>query len=210
MKLYGHFMSSPANQARYVASALGVAHDYEHVDLMQGQQKTPEFLSVNPVGKVPALEDGAYKLSESNAISRYLASKNDGKLYSRDLQESAKIDQWMDFATQHVRMSVGKVLFNKMFAPMMDMPSDENAIAEGRNHLDAQLPIINEALGRNPYLTGSEFTIADIAMVAAMDPFEVIEYDASAFPNVDKWRKSMMAQDWYQNVHSHYAAEMQG
>lgn len=210
MKIYGHYFSSPANQVRYTASALGQDFEYQHVDLQQGDQKTPEYLAINPYGKVPAMVDDGYTLAESNAISRYLACKHDGKLYSRDLKECAKIDQWMDYSSQHIRANGGKILFNKFFAPMIGIEPDEKSMAEGRELLEGNMAVVEQTLGQHAYIAGDNLTIADIGLTAAMDPFEMIEFDTSPYANVNKWRANNMAADWYQNIHARFAAEIEG
>jgi len=208
MKIYGHFMSAPANQVRLTASALNLDFDYQHVDLMQGAHKSPEYLAVNAFGRVPAMDDDGFKLAESSAISRYLACKTDCDLYPNNSKARGEIDQWMDYAAHHVRANVSKVLFNKIFAPMMDMPVDEQSMKDGRQFLDNALPIVNEALGKHSYLTGDKMTIADTAMIAALEPAETIEYDVSPHANIKKWRDGIMGQDFYKRVHNHYAEEM--
>ena len=210
MKIYGHFFSAPANQVRLTASALGVDHEYRHVDLGQGEQKTPAYLAVNPFGRVPALEDDGLTIGESGAISRYLACKNgDCSMYPNDAKKRAEIDQWMDVAAHHVRTNMAKVLFNKMFAPMFDLPVDEKSMADGQEALDANMPPIDAALSKTDFIAGDTLSIADTAMLAAMEPFETIGYDISSYTNIKRWRDNAMAQDWYKNVHPHYAAEMQ-
>lgn len=208
-------MSAPANQVRLTASALETAHEYHHVDLMTGAQNEPAFRAVNPVGRVPALVDDGFHLGESNAIARYLALKSDSKLYQaptqttpeENLQKRAEIDQWMDFAAHHIRSNMGKVLFNKVFAPTFGMETNEKSMTEGVAGLDRDLPTLEAALEKSPYIAGAQKSIADIALLAAMEPFDMIGYDVSGFSHVDAWRKKLSAEPFYQNVHAHYAAE---
>jgi len=176
---------------------------------MQGQQKTPEFLAINRFGKVPALEDDGFQLAESNAISRYIACKQNCDLYPQNAQKRAEIDQWMDFSSLHVRANAGKILFNKLVAPMQNMPVNEQAIAEGQEFLNASLATVENALEGHAYLTGETETIADIAMTAALDSMEKIEFDLSPYPNVQKWRNNSMSKSWYTDVHSHFGAEIE-
>ncbi|MGF1544505.1 MAG: glutathione S-transferase family protein [Parvularculaceae bacterium] len=208
MKLYGHFMSAPSNQARLSASAIGVDVEYVHVDLTQGDQRKPEHLAVNPFGKVPALEDDGFRLSESGAISRYLAARENSPLYPADPQRRAVVDQWMDCASIHVRMNMGKILFNQVFAPLLGRESDPASIEEGRQFLAGLLPVIDERLAGTAHLCGDAPTLADIAMLAAVEPFDMIAVSFDPYPNVEKWRDALMATDWYRAVHDHYGAEL--
>ncbi|MEM8772000.1 MAG: glutathione S-transferase family protein [Pseudomonadota bacterium] len=210
MKIYGHYMSAPANQVRLTASALGQDYDYVHVDLGAGEQKSPDYLTVNRFGRVPAMDDNGFKLAESGAISRYLACKSDCAAYPKDPQKRAEIDQWMDFSAHHIRANMGKVLFNKVFAPMFEMEADQKSLDEGVENLNNNLPVLDAQLAKTPFATGDALTIADTALISAMEPFEMIEYDLSATPNVAKYRERIAGEDWYKNVHAHYAAEMNG
>ncbi len=209
MDIYGHFLSAPANQVRLSVSALGVEANYHHVDLMTGQQKTPEFQAVNRFGKVPALVDGELKLAESNAICRYLGQKVGGDCFPADPAQQAVVDQWMEFSAHHIRANMSKVLFNKLFAPMMNMPIDENSLREGQDFLNQYLPMVEQQLGQSSYVTGESMTLADVALISAMEPFEKMEFSLADYPNISAWRSNIMAQEFYQKVHAHYGAEME-
>ena len=76
LKIYGADLSGPANKVRFVANYLGLKYDYVVVKLREGEHQKPEFLKINPIGKIPAIEDDGFTLFESNAICRYLADKN--------------------------------------------------------------------------------------------------------------------------------------
>lgn len=208
MKIYGHFMSPPTNQARLTASAVGVAHEYVHIDLTKGAHRAPEYLAINPYGRVPALVDGDLKLAESCAISRYLASKAKSDLYPEDVAERAIVDQWMDYAAHHIRANMGRILFNRVVAPLMGVEVDERSIKEGGQALDANMPIVDAQLAKSRYVAGGRMTIADTAMTAAMEPFEMLGYSIENFPNVVRWRNAIMAEPFYKKVHDRYGAEM--
>ncbi len=209
MKIYGHFLSAPANHVRLAASALGVDHEYVHVDLLAGENKSPAFLAVNPFGKVPALEDDGYTLSESCTIGRYLATREKSDLYPDEPKARGEVDQWSDFAAHHIRTNMAKVLFNKVFAPTMGREPNTASMEEGRNFLSQQVPHVEARLADRDYLCADRLTLADIAMLAAMEPFDLIEFDLAPYPNVKAWRERLMANDWYKRVHNHYAEEMQ-
>ena len=209
MKLYGHFFSAPANHVRLAASAMDIAHEYVHVDLMKGEQHEEAFKSVSTFGKVPVMDDDGFTLGESGAICRYLAAKSGSPLYPEDIKTRAHIEQWMDYAAMHVRMAMSKVLFNTLFAPMMGREIDENSMQEGRDMLSTQLPHVERALGEAKYLAGDALSLADVAMISAMEPFEMINISLEDYPHIDAWRKAIMASDWYTRVHAHYGAEMQ-
>jgi len=110
MKLYGNPMSSNARRAYMAALQLG--HEPEHivVDLAKGAQKAPDFVAMNPNGKVPVLVDGDVVLWESIAIMQYLADKTPGQtLYPPDLVERARVNQWLAWTTAHWGLAVSQL-----------------------------------------------------------------------------------------------------
>ena len=137
LKIYGSDLSSPVNKVRFVANYLGLKYDYIIVKLREGEQNKPEFLRINPVGKIPAIDDDGFCLFESNAICRYLADKNQSAIYPKELKERANVDQWLDFGSMHVGAAVSKVVYNRIFAPMRKIEVDERSIKEeiGRAHV---------------------------------------------------------------------------
>jgi len=87
--IYYHPLSFPALAPIFGAEAMGVKYDKKLVDLVKGEHKTEDYLAINPYGKVPALVDGDFTLSEGNAILRYLARRENSALYSGDAQTQA-------------------------------------------------------------------------------------------------------------------------
>jgi glutathione S-transferase len=203
MKIYGNNFSFNSNKVRFAANALGLNYEFESVDLAAGQQRTPEFLKINPSGRIPSLVDGAFTIFESNAIIRYLAEKNNSSLYPKDLQTRSIVNQWMDFGSIHVGGAVGKILFNTIIYKMVGAPIDERSLTEGRQFLTNHLKLIESQL-KSAYITGTEMTLADIVLIAALDPCEVLGFDISAYPKVSAWRKKLQAQAFYQKLYTSY------
>src|SRR5690242_20979121 len=90
MELYFHPMSSNARVARMTAVALGIKPELVPVDLQKGEQKKPDYLALNPNGKVPTLVDGSTVLWESVAIAMYLADKTPGRRSIRATRSSPR------------------------------------------------------------------------------------------------------------------------
>ena len=74
LNIYGHFLSMPTNKVRLCVSYLGLPHDYHHIDLQKGEQQSPEYLKINPAGRVPAIDDDGFLLSQSDAICKYMCA----------------------------------------------------------------------------------------------------------------------------------------
>ncbi|MCA8887760.1 MAG: glutathione S-transferase C-terminal domain-containing protein, partial [Parvularculaceae bacterium] len=105
---------------------------------------------------------------------------------------------------------MSKILFNKIFAPMIGLPVDEKSMADGEKFLTANLPSVDAALAGRGFIVGDALSLADIALIAAMEPFEMIGYDMSKFENIVAWRNRLTGEAFYTHVHERYGAEMAG
>ncbi len=209
LKIYGSDLSGPANKVRFVANALGLKYEYIAVNLREGEHQKPEFLKINPVGKIPAIDDNGFYLFESAAIMRYLADKEKSDFYPKDLQQRAIVDQWIDFGSHHVGGAVSKVVYNRVFAVRRGLPVDENSVKEGFAFLDRFLPIVDHQLGQSKCLAASRLTLADFNLLAVLDPCEIAGVDISKYKNLIAWRNELKKQDFYTKCFKEYGEALQ-
>ncbi len=208
LNIYGHFMSMPTNVVRLCVSFLKFPHEYIHVDLQTGEHLKPEYLKINPAGRVPAIEDNGFFLSQSDAICKYVcALSGPSGFYPEELQEQAKVNQWNDIASKHILPAIGRIFFNKIVADLVGAKKDPDSIVVGENMLARDLPLCEEALIAHAFLVGDKLTLADITLIAALEPAEMIGFDLSVYPALNTWRQTIMERDFYQRVHSHFGAE---
>ena len=208
LKLYYHPLSFPALGTLFTAEAAGMEYESHIVDLQKGEHKTPDFLSINPMGRVPAMVDGDFKLSESVAIMRYIGRKSGSGLYPKGIEAQAEVDQWTDFSIHHVRSAMGRVQFNRVVAKFFGAEPDEKSLEAGLNFLATNLPFIEERLSKQPFLCGDSMTIADTALLSALEPADMCGFDLSPYPTIKAWRETRMSETFYTNVHSHFGAEL--
>lgn len=103
MKLY-HFPSPNPQKITFALHELGLECEIVPVDLSKGEQRKPEFLALNPFGRVPVLVDGDQKLWESHAILAYLGDKT-GKLWPTTAAGRADALRWLFFLEPHLAVS---------------------------------------------------------------------------------------------------------
>lgn len=159
--------------------------------------------------KIPAIEIDGFNLFESNSINRYLATISNSSLYPQDAKKRAVIDAWMDYVSIHVGQALGRVLFNRAFAPMTGQKVDQESIRVGLEFLDKYFPIIEKQLSQNPYLTGKEFSLADINLLAVLDPCELAQISIDKYPSIKKWRTGLKSQPFYQKCYKDYSQFVQ-
>ncbi len=208
IEIYYHPLSFPSLAPVFTAEAAGIEYATKLVDLSKGEQSSAEYLAVNPFGKVPALKDEDFALAESASIMRYMARKNQSELYPEGIHAQAKVDQWMDYIHHHIRTNIGKVHFNRSLAPMFGAEVDEKSLSDGLRFLANNFPAIEDCLSQQPYLCGDVMTLADIALVAALEPIDISKIDISEYPALTRWLADRRGETFYTNVHSHYGAEL--
>ncbi|MEP1229444.1 MAG: glutathione S-transferase family protein [Litorimonas sp.] len=207
--IYYHPLSFPSLAPVFTASAMNADYQLHLVDLANGEQSSAEYLAINPFGKVPAMKNDNVSIGESAAIMRYMARKSNSDLYPQnDVAAQAKVDQWVDYVNHHVRGPVARVHFNRKLAPLFGLEPDLDAIATGEKMLEANLPILEKTLSETAFLCGETMSLADVALVAALEPVEMSNIDMSAYKTLSAWRTARRSEAFYTKVHSHYGAEL--
>lgn len=208
LTIYGSDLSGPANKVRFVANYLKIPYEYRRLNLGEGEQKQEWFLKINPVGKIPAINDDGFCLFESGAIVKYLCGKSPSSLYPQDIKQKAIVDQWIDFANLHIGVNVSKVVYNRVFAPRRGWTVSQESIADGEKFLGQYLPLLNNQLAQFKYLAGAQITLADITLLSALDPCEVASIDLGSYPNIVAWRQNLKTQDFYTQCHKEYGESL--
>jgi len=183
LRIYG-IARTRAFRALWMAKEAGV--DYEHLPVEIGDDgaRTPEFLAINPNGRLPVIVDGDFVLFESLAITLYLAKKHSlGKLYPATLEGEAKAWQWSLWALTEVDRGVNIWSLNAVRLP----PQERDAARrdEALKVLAAPFKVLDAAVAEQDYLIGDDFTVADLNVAAVIS--RAIDMDLSAVPNLSAW-----------------------
>ncbi len=209
IKLYGLGLSFNVSKVRYCLNYLNLTYDWVQTNPIDGENKTPEYKNISPTGKIPAIDIDGFKLFESSSINRYLAAANNSPIYPQDAKKRAVVDAWTDYVGIHVAQALGRVLFNRVFAPMAGKPVDQESIRVGLEFLDQYFPILENQLSQNPYLAGKEFSLADINLLAILDPCELAQISIERYPAIKKWRAGLKSQPFYQKCYRDYTQFVQ-
>ncbi len=195
MKLYG-FPGSPNTwKVRAVAAHLQQPIEFSIVDLAKGQQRTPEYLAINPTGRTPTLVDGDFKLWESTAIMMHLASLKPNSLFPDDPRTRADIARWQSWQLQHWgAQACEPLLFERIVKPYFNLgPADEAAVAKATEafHRDARL--LTDHLATRRYLVGDDITLADFSVAALLVLAKEAQMPAAAYPRMMEWFARVLA-----------------
>ena len=163
LKLYDFPMSPRARKVRIVLAEKGLQYEKVTVDITKGEQKKPEFLVINPYGKVPALQDDGLAVYESTIIMEYLNDKYPNPpLLPVDPGQRARARVFLHYADNPYDGAFAALVGELFFKPKGQ--ADQAVIDRAKQDLNACFERLERELGNNDYLAG-EFTLADIGYV---------------------------------------------
>ncbi|HEY9596911.1 MAG TPA: glutathione S-transferase family protein [Cyanophyceae cyanobacterium] len=179
LKLYGGARSR-ASIVQWYLEELGVPYEFVLLDMQAGEHQQADYLAINPIGKVPAIVDGDFKLWESGAILLYLAQKY-GNL-SSSLEEQAIINQWIIFGNA----TLGPGIFVE---------------ANREREMPKLMTALNQILEKQPFLLGDSLTVADVAVgsILAYIPM-MLKLDLSDYPAVVDYIKRISERPAFQQA----------
>jgi glutathione S-transferase len=167
MKLHG-FPPTRSLRVLWMLRELGVDFEFVRVNLVAGENRSPEFLAMNPAGKVPVLVDGDFVLSESVAIVLYLAEKYAATgLLPADLEARAQVHRWLLFTATELEQPLWRIARHTTLYPEEKRLPAEVPIAR-RDFLDMAAVMEQHMSGRS-YLVGGSVTVADFVAAYTLD-----------------------------------------
>jgi glutathione S-transferase len=196
MKMYTFASSPNCWKVLAVARELSLSVEPIQVDLFKGEAKTPAFLTKNPNGRVPVLEEDGFVLWESNAILAYLATRQPiPSLLPVKPRERAEVDRWLYWESTNLSPAVWKVGFEKIVKPIAKQAPDAALIASGTAEFAAAARVLDEALTGKDFVA-SKLSIADFAIA----PFiglatGACELEISQYRNLAAWMDRMNARE---------------
>jgi glutathione S-transferase len=186
IKLYG-IPASRAFRSLWALEEIGL--EYERVPVHYiSDSKKPEYLKVNPNGRIPALVDGDVTLFESMAINLYLAKKYDGGLQPKTLEDEARAVQWSFWGMTELEPPLMQILMNRVLLP--EDQRDPAAAEAGVEALQKPLGVLNDALSDRPFLLGPAFSIADLNVASVLSVAAFARFEFSKFENAQRWFSS--------------------
>ncbi|MDH3622632.1 MAG: glutathione S-transferase family protein [Myxococcales bacterium] len=188
MKLYTNLFSPNARKVHAAAQELGIELDTHTVDLRAGEQRTPEYLALNPNGKVPTLVDGDTTLWESNAILCYLAGKSDTDLWPKSAKRY-DILRWMFWESNHFSQAITAIIVQKIFRS--DNP-DQAVIDSALKDFRKYAAVLDGTLHGSHFITGDTLTLADFAVGVGLGYEETCELPIDEFQHVKRWWQALI------------------
>jgi len=195
MDLYYGRVSGNSARAVFGLLEVGAPFTPRLVDPQRGENRTAEYLAVNPMGKIPALADGAFRLWESNAINWYAAEKHPAAgLVPSTIEGRAAVQRWLFFQSAHLSPACLQVV--RAGHPRMQaywkMQADAATGEAGKKELARFLPVLEGALAGRSWLEGA-FTLADVAHLPHLALAVEAGLSLAPYPGVSAWLDRLLA-----------------
>jgi glutathione S-transferase len=193
--LYDYLPSGNGYKCRLVLKALGMPYELKKMNIVAGATRTPEFLAINPNGKIPVLMvPGRGPIAESHAIISYLAEGS--ALIPTDPYERALMWQWMCFEQYQLEPGVATVRF--WLTSLKKTPEELGEPYKERFQRGAEaLAVLERELKGRRWLVGDKVTLADIALFAYTHVADEAGYRLADYPAISAWIANCKALPWY-------------
>lgn len=190
----------------------------EHlVDIITGEHYKDEYTAINPNRQVPALQDGAFVLTESSAILKYLAARFETPEYPRVLEARAKVDEAMDWFKNQLYRDFCYLMIYPQVLPHHRRPTEDQqagTIEFGRERARFWFDVLDRhMLGGNDFVANNKLSIADYLGASIVAAGEMIRCDLAAWPKVQRWLARMKSFEAWPRISEticSYAAQLNG
>ena len=179
--------SSPNGfKATIALEELGLPYRLHHVRIDANEHKQPDFLALNPHGRIPVIHDEqtGVTLFESAAILLYLAEKT-GRLLPKEPQARWEAIKWLQFNAS----SVGPILGQRVHFELFATDKISSAIQRYQRLTQDLFAVLDQHLADHPYFAGQSYSIADIALFGWTHIARIIHFDFSQYAHLSAWHE---------------------
>ena len=181
MKLYSLSLSGHAHRARLFLSLVGQPYETVEVDMAGGQNRSADFLALNPFGQIPVLDDAGIVVPDSNAILVYLAKKlGRGDWLPADAEGAARVQRWLSVAA-------GPIAFGPAAARLVTLFGASFDTGEVIARAHKILALIDAELGSRDWIAADQPTIADVALYSYIAAAPEGNVDLAPYGRVRAW-----------------------
>jgi glutathione S-transferase len=189
--LYDMTLSGNCHKVRLLLSLLALAYQARPVDLLGGEQRSPDYLQINPFGQVPVLDDDGLIIRDSQAILVYLAKRYGGEQWwPDDAYRLAQIAAWLSTAANEIANGPALLRVHHKFGRAID-------IARAQQTAEKVLGIVDRQLTSRDWLVGDSVSLADLAIYPYLALAPEGGIDIGAYANIDAWFQRIRALPGY-------------
>jgi glutathione S-transferase len=197
LTVWGRRSSFNLQKVMWLVGELGVEHQHIQVGGQFGGLDSPEFRAMNPLGRIPVIDDDGTIVWESHAILRYLAARyGQGQFWSADPGERSQADRWMDWSQTTLQPDFLMGVFWGFYRtpePQRNWAAIRDNVARCARHFQ----LLDEMLTDRKFLCGNSLTLADIPAGTALYRYFELEIERPSVPNVEAWYRRLQERPAY-------------
>lgn len=197
LTIYGRKSSFNVQKVMWLVGELGLEHKHIELGGSFGGLDTPEFLGLNPHGRVPVIDDDETIVWESHAILRYLAAcYGDRTMWSNDPEVRSHVDRWVDWSATTLQPDFLIGIFWGFYRTpeaQRNTAAIDKAIARTGQHM----MLLDRHLADRQFMTGRNFSLADVAVGTNLYRYFNIEIARPSTPSVERWYKLLQERPAY-------------
>jgi glutathione S-transferase len=189
IKLHVFPLSPRAFKVLFAAHQIGIPYDMALVNFATQGQKTPEYTAINPNQRMPALEDGDFRLWESNAIVQYLASlKPETGYLPVELKERMNAVKWQFWESNHWDPACAVFMFERVVKKLFGRGEPDPVELKRGEELMARLaPVLDGQLQKSRYVAGEKMTVADLSLAPSLVSAEQARMPIGEYRAISRW-----------------------
>jgi glutathione S-transferase len=199
LKIY-HAKHTRSLRVVWLAEELGMAHQIQHLPFDPGALRSDEYLTINPFGSLPAIEDGGVRMSESGAICQYLTEKYGKAPFKRTLGDAdyPAYLQWIHAGEATLTPPLAQLAQHTALRP----PEKRIAMIAGEaaETFKSRIAVLDQTLGESGYLLGQDFSAADVMVGYALHLAAMFNLLADAPDDVKKYWARLSSREAYQRA----------
>ena len=189
LKLHYHPLSTYSRRVRIACLEKGIDIELVELDMAKGAHRGPDYLRLNPYGRVPTLEEDGFVLYESTAILEYLEATHPAPpLVPADARGCALIAMHMKLCDIQLARQTGIIIFPKRFLPRERW--DEAAMAQAKKEIEKHLAIVEQQLAGKEWMVGERYSLVEVCYTPFVEFFALMEITPP--PAVAAWAARML------------------
>jgi len=197
LRIWGRASSFNVQKVMWLVGELGLEHEHIPAGGRFGGLDAPDFLAMNPHGRVPVIDDDGTVVWESHAILRYLAARSgQDAFWPEDAGERSHADRWMDWSQTALQPDFIEGVFWGFYRTpeaQRDVPAVMASILRCSDHMR----LLDQWLEARPYLLGRELSLADIPAGAILYRYFELDIERPRVPRVEAWYDRLRSRPAY-------------
>ncbi|XP_043094620.1 glutathione S-transferase theta-1-like [Puntigrus tetrazona] len=208
VKAYLDLLTPPSRAVLIFLKSNKIQHTVEQILIRKGQQKSPALTKLNPMQRVPVLDDNGFVLTESDAILKYLATVYNAPdhWYPKLPQKRAKVDEYTSWHHGNTRINISTIFLQEVWFPMLGVPTNPAKFEKALKKLDGTLNMLeNMFLKNQAFLCGDDISLADLLAACELMQLMCSERDVlKDRPKLLSWRSRVQSalSDTFDDAHS--------